>query len=74
MIVLYQVVVNILTLNVYGTVITLLFGLMTYTEACLLDIKSQFDQMDLLSKKKHPKILMLALCKEAVELHGRLNG
>lgn len=70
-------------------VLTFLFGLVTYTDACLLDINSIFGQINRLSKKQgankpNGKIMqstqreicekyMLGCCKEAVILHERLN-
>lgn len=40
----------------------------------MLDIKNLFDQLDRLSEFKNMELLMLQRCKEALDLHGRLNG
>lgn len=72
--VLYETILTTCTMDVFCTTITLLVGFIIYTEACLLDIKTLFDQLDRLSKFKNVELLMLQRCKEALDLHGRLNG
>lgn len=80
MIVVYEMVAITCSDCVVGTLFTLLYGLIQYTEACLFDIKSLFAQMDRPLKEEMSKSLrrkelrMLERCKEAVDLHGRLNG
>lgn len=68
----YEVIVTTFTLNLYGVVITLLFGLMVYSDACLQDIKLQFDHVDRLVNCKNSESEMLVHCKQAADLHGRL--
>lgn len=59
----------------------LLIGFMRYLEACFLDIKSLFGQMDRLTERKiytaptrmNWDLLMLRCCKEAVDLHQEVN-
>lgn len=69
---LFEVLVTTFILNIFGLVITLLFGLMIYMETCLLDIKLLFDQIDYLSGCRNSEEEILVRCKEAVELYGRL--
>lgn len=92
MIVLLETLVTTCIMNVLCMIIIFLFGFVIYTEACLLDIRSLFDQVSRMSKQKtmdtskrkksksqfneyckNSEILMLERCKEAFELHGRLN-
>lgn len=72
--VLFQMIVLTFDLCIFSAMITLLVGLLIYTEACLLDIESLFDQVDRLSKHKNTGQSMVERCKQAVDLHGRLNG
>lgn len=74
---------------VFCLLITFLFGVITYTEACLRDIESLFCEVNRLAEQGDYELtegtplksflrrkcegLMLERCKEAVNLHIRLN-
>lgn len=73
--VLFESIVGVCGVCVVFTLTCLLIGSMIYVEACLLDIKSIFiDHIDPLSKRKDSELLLLEFCKEAVDLHERVNG
>lgn len=73
MVVLYETAIITCTMSAFFTMITLLYGLQVYADACLLDIKTLFSQVDRHSKHHHCGQAMLARCKEAADLHERLN-
>lgn len=88
-IVLYEMVATSSAMLLVSLVLAFLFGLVSYTDACLLDINSIFGQMNRFSTKQginKPKSkitqstqreirekYMLECCKEVVILHERLN-
>lgn len=63
------------TTFIFFMVSSLFFGIIKYTEAILNDIKSLFNRIDGLSesKDKNKGIVSLQRCKEAIDLHMRLN-
>lgn len=63
------------TVFIFLMTLILFFGIITYTEAILNEIKSFFNQIDHVSKfnDKNKEIAMLQHCKEAIDLHVRLN-
>lgn len=72
-IVLFEDLVNACMMYVICTLTCLFIGSMIYVEGCLLDIKSIFLQVDDLSKRKNAKIVMQEYCKDAANLHERVN-
>lgn len=88
-VVLYETVCTTCDVFILCSVPGLLIAFMIYSKACLLDIKSLFNRVDELSQlgnfqKSTPKNhnmfpcknsewKMLELCKEAVDLHRKIN-
>lgn len=44
-----------------------------YVKTFILDIKSVFDRVDQLAKSKKSELSMLEFCKDAFDLHERVN-
>lgn len=73
MMVVFQMALAMGMMQTWSSLVIFLFGLLNYTEACLLDIQSSLDQVDSLSGRKNCETPMLEECREIVDLHARLN-
>lgn len=51
----------------------LLYGVIIYMDACVLDLKSLFEEIDHLSTCRNSSQSAIERCKEAVELHAWMN-
>lgn len=58
---------------IWCIVICMFIEFTLYTKAFVLDIKTVFTQMDRLAWAKGPEKVMLMRCKEALDLHERVN-
>lgn len=75
LLVLFESVIGACSGSVVCIMICLLMGSMVYVKACLVDIKSIFvAHIDPLSKRKDSELLLVEFCKEAIDLHERVNG
>lgn len=71
-IVLFEAFASVYMSNAFCTVGALFLVSMTYAEACLLDIKSIYLQVNRLSGSKKSESRMIECCKDAVDLHERV--
>lgn len=72
-IVLFEALIVSFVLSVICVVICLFLSSMLYVKGCLLDIKSILLAINRLSKHENSESLMVGCCKDAVDLHERVN-
>lgn len=70
-IVIYESIVLTFSMTMFGSLITIIHGFTLYTETCLADMKTIFDDVDV---NRNDEKVMIERCKEVAVMHARLNG
>lgn len=72
-VIMFEALVVTCVVSLISLVICLFLSSMIYVKACLLDVESIFLQVNRLSKCENSESLMIESCKEAADLHERIN-
>lgn len=72
-VVLFEALVVVCIVSLICTMTGLFLGSMIYVKACFLDIKSIYLQVNRLSKCKKSEWCLVESCKDATDIHDRVN-